>query len=244
MRKQLIISEDGSHTLFVPELNEHYHSVYGAMQESTHVFINAGLKACTCQQLNILEVGFGTGLNALLTFFEAAKQKLNIFYSTYEPYPLDENTWMQLNYSQFLGQDQVYTKKVLKLMHSGAWNIKLEIGKAFTLQKFGEKIEVANLPGDFFNLIFFDAFSPTVQPELWTYELFSKLFEATRENGILVTYSAKGEVRRRLNKAGYQTERLPGPPGKLEMLRARKCSISLQEVISQGSPGNSSQVIR
>jgi tRNA U34 5-methylaminomethyl-2-thiouridine-forming methyltransferase MnmC len=220
VKPRLILSEDGSHTLYVPELNEHYHSVHGAIQESLHVFINAGLRACSQKKLNILEIGFGTGLNAFLTFIEADKQNFELNYITYEPFALQTETWQQLNYPQLFNNPR--DSEIFTLLHEAVWGIPVALGDNFVLHKRDEKIEDAILPEHFFNLIYFDAFAPAVQPELWTYQIFKKIFEATASDGILVTYSAMGEVRRNLIKAGFIVERIPGPPGKREMLRAIK----------------------
>lgn len=225
MKYQLILTEDGSHTIFVEELNEHYHSVHGALQESRHVFINAGLKACHRQQFNILEIGFGTGLNALLTFFEAEAGKLQIHYTACEPFPLTERIWKQLNYPTQLNAEGAET--VLNRLHAAEFGSEVHMNENFTFQKIAQIIENANLPADHFHLVYFDAFAPAVQPELWTYPIFKKLFDATAIDGVLVTYSAMGEVRRSMMKAGFVVERLPGPPGKREMLRAVKKVLNI-----------------
>lgn len=218
MKYQLILTEDGSHTIFIEELNEHYHSVHGALQESRHVFINAGLKACPRQQLNVLEIGFGTGLNALLTFFEAEAGNLRVNYTACEPFPLPERLWKQLNHPALFVAD--IAAVALSMMHSSDYGCEVQMNECFTFHKIAQKIEYTNLPAKHFHLIYFDAFAPTVQPELWSYPIFKKLFDATANDGVLVTYSAMGEVRRSMIKAGFVVERLPGPPGKREMLRA------------------------
>jgi len=224
VKPEIIISEDGSHTLFVPELCEHYHSVHGAVQESRHVFINAGLKACKQQQLNVLEIGFGTGLNALLTFYEAEMHGLEINYIAYESFPLGEEIWKELNHWHFI--DHTKARDTFNLIHASEWGGGVALSEKFMLQKIAGKIEQAVLPENYFNLVYFDAFAPAVQPELWTLQIFSKIYQAVAAGGILVTYSAMGEVRRKLLKAGFSVERLPGPPGKREMLRAWKRSES------------------
>jgi tRNA U34 5-methylaminomethyl-2-thiouridine-forming methyltransferase MnmC len=222
VKYQLILTEDGSHTIYLEELNEHYHSVHGALQESRHVFINAGLKACSSQQLNILEIGFGTGLNALLTFFESEAGKFQIHYTACEPFPLAEQLWKQLNYANLFSEENAGL--FLKKMHTTDFDHEVQISRNFRFLKIAEKIENVKLPADHFHLVYFDAFAPAVQPELWTYQVFKKLFDATAIDGVLVTYSAMGEVRRSMIKAGFEVERLPGPPGKREMLRAVKKS--------------------
>lgn len=224
MKPEIILSEDGSHTLFVPELCEHYHSVHGAVQESRHVFINAGLKACKQEQLNVLEIGFGTGLNAFLSFYEAEMSGLEINYMAYEPFPLGSEIWKKLNHWQFI--DHAKARDTFNLIHSSEWGRGVALNERFTLKKIIEKIEKALLSENHFNLVYFDAFAPAIQPELWTLQIFSKIYRAVAADGILVTYSAMGEVRRNLIKAGFSVERLPGPPGKREMLRAWKRPVS------------------
>jgi tRNA U34 5-methylaminomethyl-2-thiouridine-forming methyltransferase MnmC len=224
VKPEIILSEDGSHTLFVPELCEHYHSVHGAMQESRHVFINAGLKACKQEQLNVLEIGFGTGLNALLTFYEAEMSGLEINYMAYEPFPLGSEIWQELNHWQFI--DHAKARKTFDLMHASEWGRGVALSEKYMLQKIALNIEQAILPENYFNLVYFDAFAPAIQPELWTLQIFSKIYQGVAADGILVTYSAMGEVRRNLKQAGFIVERLPGPPGKREMLRAWKRPVS------------------
>ncbi len=223
MKSQLIITSDGSHTLFVPDLKEHYHSIFGAITESRHVFINTGLKSCMQANLNILEVGFGTGLNALLTFIESDEAGLQINYVCYEPFPLLPHIYRNLNYPDLLTHP--LAGKVFLEMHASGWNSTIIMSKHFQFCKIHEKIEFASLPGNYFQLIYFDAFAPSVQPELWSEQIFRKLYDASQTNGILVTYSAMGEVRRNMIKAGYRVQRLPGAPGKREMLRATKSSL-------------------
>lgn len=221
LKTELILTGDGSHTLFVPALNEHYHSVHGAIRESMHVFIQAGFMACRQSQINLLEIGFGTGLNAFLTYLESAQWGKEVNYYSYEPFPIEPQTFMQLNYAEQTGHPEL--RDVFRMMHAFDLGQRFEAGIGFTLHKIKEQIETASLPAEFFHLVYFDAFAPVVQPELWTYEIFRKIFEAMHGNGILVTYSARGEVRRNLVKAGFAVERLPGAPGKREMLRALKC---------------------
>ncbi len=220
MKTDLVVSADGSHTLFVPGLNEHYHSVHGAVQESMHVFINAGLRVCERSQINILEIGFGTGLNALLTFLETESTGKTVNYFSFEPFPLLPEVWKKLNYPGILskpGLAEVFTK-----MHQSPWGREVALSERFNLLKYNERVEEAFLSSNFFHLVFFDAFAPAVQPELWAYAVFKKLFDACAKDAILVTYSATGQVRRNLESAGFEVERIPGPPGKREMLRARK----------------------
>lgn len=214
----LELTEDGSHTLFVPSLNEHYHSVHGAIQESEHVFISAALKECPLQQISIFEVGFGTGLNALLTAKYAKESNLHINYVSIEANPIKIDLIEKLNYAQ--DTDKEFYQK----LHSVEWGREQQITDNFSLTK----IEADFTNFDFskwenhFNIVYFDAFAPDIQGEMWSAELFNSMFEIMQAKGIMTTYCAKGEVRRRMQAAGFTVERIPGPPGKREMLRARK----------------------
>jgi len=227
LNRKLVVTEDGSHTLFVPELNEHYHSIHGAVQESMHVFIQTGLNSFAEKEtISILEVGFGTGLNALLTLREAQEQNKIISFTSVEKYPISVDEIEKLNYSALLG-DLSYE---FMQLHAATWNVYAEIKlngteikniASFQLKKV--QIDLLNFISDEkFDLIYFDAFSPNVQPELWSEAVFQQMFDFLHPNGILVTYSAKGFVKRNLRAAGFLVKRLPGPPGKREMLRATK----------------------
>ena len=215
---ELIITSDGSHTIFVPELNEHYHSVYGAVQESTIIFIKNGFENCKADPLNILEVGFGTGLNALLTAVQCWKGTRSVNYTSIEKNPLDEKIISSLNHHNFAGE---HGREIFDLIHSAPWNIRVNICTNFTLKKV-ETDFTTDPPSDRYDLIYFDAFAPDKQPEMWTQEMFSGIAAVTNENGILVTYSAKGEVKRNLKACGFDVTLLPGPPGKRQMIRAVK----------------------
>ena len=217
--RQIIETEDGSHTLFVAGLDEHYHSVHGAIQESQHVFIQNGLQMFSNRQkVKIFEVGFGTGLNALLTLDFALKNDLKIEYHSIEKYPLNESEYQILN---FTGQQFSNHQEIFKLMHSCEWGHKVTITNQFELHKINGDLLEAIFDSDF-NLVYFDAFAPDKQPGLWTSDIFRKMFEILLPGGVLVTYSAKGQVRRNMQAAGFSVERIPGPPGKREMLRATK----------------------
>ncbi|MBN1951068.1 MAG: tRNA (5-methylaminomethyl-2-thiouridine)(34)-methyltransferase MnmD [Bacteroidales bacterium] len=219
MRTEIKKTRDGSSTLFVPELNEHYHSVNGAVQESRHVFLRMGLQAVEKDRLRILETGFGTGLNALLTYL-AADNRIKIHYCTLEKYPLGWEKVSAMRYEEFLKLTSA-EKEIFRKMHHCKWGQGVAVTEHFSL----EKIETnfldyrSEVP---FDLVYFDAFAPDVQPELWTGEVFLQMHEMLLPGGILVTYCAKGEVRRRMVRAGFRVERLPGPPGKREMLRATR----------------------
>lgn len=220
MPLELIETKDGSHSLYNTELDETYHSVHGALNESKHVFIKHGLheSAKTFKEINILEVGFGTGLNALLTLIETQKNKLQVNYFTLEPLPLTEDILEKLNYARLINNDQ---NKYFDRLHECEWKKENEIIPGFSFTKFNCTLQDISLekPVD---LVYFDAFAPRVQSELWIIDVFEKLFRMMSSNAILVTYCAKGEVKRTLRKAGFIVETLQGPPGKREMIRARK----------------------
>lgn len=210
---------DGSYTLFVPELDEHYHSVKGALTESEHIFINMGLKHSSATTPRILEIGFGTGLNAFLTSLEAKKEKKNIFYTTIEKYPLDMETIKRLDYPELIASEE---SELFYSIHSAAWNSPQTVSEYFTIEKIeGDFTEYHFKKG--YDIIYFDAFAPEKQPEMWSQTLFNNLYEVLNYNGILTTYCAKGIVRRMLQEAGFMVERLAGPPGgKREILRGTK----------------------
>ena len=215
---QLISTYDGSHTLYVPELDEHYHSVYGAVQESEFIFIRNGFDSCDTDPLNILEVGFGTGLNALLTAVKSMAGSKEVNFTSLEKYPLDNGIINALNYNIFAGEKG---REIFDLIHSSPWNTRVNICRNFNLKKI-ETDFTKEQPSGFYNLIYFDAFGPDKQPEMWTREIFKGIALVTEKNGILVTYSAKGEVKRNLKACGFEVTLLPGPPGKRQMIRAVK----------------------
>lgn len=214
----LVITEDGSHSLYVTALDEHYHSVYGAITESQHVFIEAGLKQCKNRYVRILEMGFGTGLNALLSLAEKKKSKISVHYTGIEKYPLDSAIIETLNYESIIDPSW---KGMLKLIHDAPWKQDVLIKPEFILRKLQCDMHEIKLTNEF-DLVYFDAFAPEKQPELWTEDLFRKIFQSMRSNSILTTYSSKGLVRRNLKAAGFGVEKIPGPPSKREMTRAYK----------------------
>lgn len=219
MKVEIKITVDGSNTIFVPELNEHYHSTFGAVQESMHVFINAGLKHIRKPAIRIFEMGFGTGLNALLTYMHG-KEFQKIEYHSIELYPLDIELATGMGYEDYLQLSDTDIEK-FRLMHSCPWEIASSITTAFTLKKINAAFRELKLE-DGYDLVYYDAFAPSVQPDLWTDDIFSKLYQSMNKDAILVTYCAKGDVRRSLKQCGFEVERLSGPPGKLHMLRAVK----------------------
>jgi len=215
---KLIRTEDGSHTIYVAKLDEHYHSVHGAVQESEHIFIRSGFDTCLADPVNIFEVGFGTGLNALLTAVRSMKGERQVFYTTIEKYPVNEDIIWSLNHSDFAGPEG---KKIFNKLHFSDWNSTTSICKNFSLKKIKGDFTAGNLSGEY-DLIYFDAFAPDKQPEMWTSEMFANIASVTKKNGILVTYSAKGDVKRNLIACGFDVKLIPGPPGKREIIRAVK----------------------
>ena len=212
-------THDGSKTLYRPDINETYHSIHGALQESMHVFIKMGLDEFKAQNINILEIGFGTGLNAWLTFLNKPKsQKIN--YTSLETIPLNKEITDQLNYHLLVNHKNA--EEAFNQMHNAEWNKFIEIENGFNLNKIEASIQNTDLPQNHFDLIYFDAFAPTKQPELWEVPIFEKMYSLLKPNGKLVTYCAKGQVRRNMEIANFVTERLQGPPGKREILRATK----------------------
>lgn len=211
------LTQDGSHSLRHHELDELYHSHYGAIQESKHVFIEAGLKQIEAKSVSILEIGFGTGLNALLSAIEAQLTDLSIEYTGIEKYPVGEETWSKLNYPDVLGAE----KGIFAKMHQSAWGEFHEVIPGFKLRKL--ETDFSDFQADeAFDLIYYDAFAPSAQPEFWEGQILENMHRALRPGGILVTYCSKGSFRRALQSAGFEVEKIPGPPGKREMVRASK----------------------
>lgn len=215
---QLKTTLDGSHTLYSSAMDECYHSQNGAIQESEHIFIKTGWESCEKSELKIFEIGFGTGLNTLLTLLRVEKDCKRVIYTTLEYYPLGEEITRKLNYFELLDKDR---KADFEKLHSAAWSEKTKITPFFTLKKIQADFTNYELK-DLYDLFYFDAFSPEKQPEMWTQKRFEKLYAHANTDAVLVTYCAKGVVRRALQSAGFKVERLPGPIGKREILRARK----------------------
>jgi len=216
MKRIIVKTADGSETLFVPELGEHYHSIHGAQTESEHIYINAAFKHCSKNDIRVLEYGMGTGLNILLTYIYSTEKNISVQYHTIEKYPLSKSEYMSLDYSGIHGfpGDTLFNN-----IHKSAWNKSILLSETFSLYKEKKDFREAQAQGGF-DVIYFDAFAPEVQMKLWTLSLFKKIFKLTAEGGVLTTYSSKGQVRRNLEDAGFKVEKLPGPPGKREFLRA------------------------
>jgi tRNA U34 5-methylaminomethyl-2-thiouridine-forming methyltransferase MnmC len=214
----IIKTGDGSNTLYSSIFNDQYHSTFGALQESQFIYINTGLNYCEQSLLKIFEVGFGTGLNTILTYIEGIKKEINIEYHAIELFPIDIETINQLDYFKFLSNNQ---KLVYKKLHDCKWNTRIQISNNFTFRKI--KNDFNNYIFDeMYDLIYFDAFAPEKQPDMWNSNNFIKLFDALNNKGILTTYSSKGIVKNNLRKAGFKVTRLDGPKGKRHILRAQK----------------------
>ncbi|MEZ4799081.1 MAG: tRNA (5-methylaminomethyl-2-thiouridine)(34)-methyltransferase MnmD [Flavobacteriales bacterium] len=218
---EIIKTGDGSHSLYLANLDETYHSRHGAMQESQFVFIQNGLEqvAKKIHSIKILEVGFGTGLNALLTWEFSTSLDLSIEYHSLETNPLSNELMTQ--YAIGLGWSDERIKQFLS-MHSAEWEHLVKLDNNFSLKKCKSSIQDFDPSQNSFDLIYYDAFGPRAQPEMWNKTIFMKLYDCLQSNGVFVTYCAKGQVRRDLSEVGFEMERLPGPPGKREMLRGIK----------------------
>jgi tRNA U34 5-methylaminomethyl-2-thiouridine-forming methyltransferase MnmC len=226
MDKILRLCEDGSHTLFSEKAGECYHSIHGALNESLHIFITAGFKAVLKKHqirkknlVRILEIGFGTGLNALLTGLEADQENIFVDYTGLEPFPVEDVILKKLNFCTFLSEQ---SDQIFSTMHECSWGTAFKISPYFSFTKKKSGFMEVDLVDNSFDLIYFDAFSPEAQPELWEQEVFDKCYKVMAPEGILVTYCAKGRVKRALKSAGFAVENLPGPAGKREITRAQK----------------------
>ena len=215
---QIIITGDGSNTLYVEELNEHYHSVHGAVGESDLVFIRNGFMSCLANPVRIFEVGFGTGLNAFLTAIRSDIEKRPVYYTAVEKHPLPPEITNSLNYPAVTGYRG---KDLFRLIHTADWERDTKITEYFQLTKIRCDLTL-KIPHGIYDLVYFDAFGPDKQPEMWSREIFSEISSITASGGILVTYSVKGSVKRILRDCGFKIILLPGPPGKREVLRAVK----------------------
>ena len=218
MKADIRITGDGSHTLYVPALDEHYHSHFGALTESKHIFIDAGLASLNNKKISILEVGFGTGLNALLTAMHASKNQVTVYYVTLEKYPLEPTILSRLNYSTMTGTDGL---ELFEAIHNAPWEKPVTLTPWFTLEKRMMDLTSMNVEG-LYDLVYFDAFGPDKQPEMWTREVMQKVTDVTNPGTVFVTYSAKGTLKRILKDFGFEVTLLPGPPGKRVITRAVK----------------------
>ena len=232
------VTEDGSHTLFSEMAGQTYHSSHGAVQESRHIFISQlSIKSQQLEvseqelieksSLSVLEIGFGTGLNALLTAQWASESGVNVEYTTIELYPLGVEVYRELNYGRLLGDEELFLK-----LHEMDWDVDLQcVTENFAIRKCkSDIVEWVSCNAQCtmhnaqlgFDVVYFDAFSPDAQPELWSEEVFRNVYALMKEGGVLMTYCAKGDVRRAMLAAGFRVEKLQGPPGKRHILRARK----------------------
>lgn len=219
MKREIIITSDGSTSIHLPEWEESYHSKHGAIQEAQHVFIKNGLSLCKGQSVSVLEIGFGTGLNAFITFLESKKNKQKIDYVGVEGFPISPEEVLQMNYVDQLKANQFESE--FKIMHTSDWEENVTISDTFRLTKRKQLFNDINDKNQF-GIIYFDAFGYRVQPELWSVEIFTKMFNALKEGGILVTYACRGPIKNAMKEAGFKIEKLAGPPGKREMLRGWK----------------------
>ena len=216
MKNRVIKTADGSSTIYVPELDEHYHSVNGAVNESMHVFINPGLKFQQKDNISIFEVGFGTGLNAWLTLLNSAGK--NIEYYSIEKYPVERKLLDQIDY--FNGFSEI-DKEFFNKIHAAEWNTKVAINESFIINKIEEDFKGFN-HSEKYDVVYYDAFAPNKQENMWFLDAFQKLYDALNLGGVLVTYCAKGVVKRMLKEVGFTLDMIPGPNGKREMTRAIK----------------------
>lgn len=221
MKKQLITTADGSKTIHFPEWNESYHSKHGAILEAQHVYIKSGLdyrgQLGQTSNLKVLEFGFGTGLNTLLSLIYATDNQINVTYHGIEKYPLNPQLIRDINYSEILKSK----RSKFDILHEVEWETASTISDTFQLKKIKSNFQDFQSE-DKYDVIFFDAFGPRVQPELWEKPLLEKCYHTMSQNGVWVTYSCKGSVRRNLKELGFEVEKITGPPGKREMLRAVK----------------------
>ena len=224
MKREIITTADGSKTIHIPEWNEQYHSKHGAIQEARHVFLKTGLahfveKLPKQKEISILEMGFGTGLNALLTYFQAQNHDVSFKYTGAEAFPVSEEEAQAMDYASQMVEENALA--IYNKLHGAGWEQEIQISDFFQLTKRQQRFEDITDEA-VFDLIYYDAFGPRVQPDLWTEGLFLKMYTALKPNGVLTTYCAQGAARRAMQAVGFTVERLPGPPGKREMLRATK----------------------
>lgn len=218
MKREIITTKDGSTSLFIPEWNETYHSKHGAIQEAYHVFIKNGLSIFNGKSVSILEIGFGTGLNAFITSLEADKNNIVVNYTALEAFPLTIEEIDAMNFASRIDYNKTNT---FSAIHQLNWEVKNQVSDNFYLTKRNQFFQDVN-DKECFDIIYFDAFSYDVQPELWSEAIFTKMHTALKSNGILVTYACRTIIKQTMISAGFRVEKLPGAPGKREMLRAYK----------------------
>jgi len=219
MKREVVDTGDGSKTIRIIDLEENYHSSHGALQEAMHVFIENGLKATDKKDLNIFEMGFGTGLNAFITGVVAKDIGKHVFYQGVEAYPVSKEELEALSYSNLLGEEN---KEVFDRVHDVEWERKQIISDHLEVLKNESKLEDLSLQDNFFDVIYYDAFGPRTQSEVWSVNLFQKMYDSLKKGAFLVTYCAQGQVKRNMKAVGFEIEKLAGPPGKREMTRAWK----------------------
>ena len=225
MKRQIVTTEDGSKTIRLEEWNEHYHSTHGAIQEAMHVYINAGLNfycaqhKTEAQPIKVLEAGFGTGLNALLALMWSKQHNIQLHYTGLEAYPISKDEQQALEYHQAI--DGAEIKSVFDQLHKIPWNECLEISETFSLLKQQMFFSELDLHSEA-DVVFYDAFGPRVQPELWEAPLLEKFYDALKPGGVFVTYSVKGTAKRAMQGLGFEVDIIEGPPGKRHMMRAVK----------------------
>lgn len=218
MKREIITTNDGSSSIYIPEMDETYHSVHGAVQEALHVFIKNGLGLFSGNEINVFELGFGTGLNALLSEQYSSQNNISINYHSIEAFPVEVSMVNLLNYNDIIK----YNIEVFDSIHSARWEVLNRISETFQLKKIEAKIQGFELDKNHYDIVFFDAFGPRAQSEMWSIEILQKMYDGLKPDGKLVTYCAQGQFKRDLKSIGFKVENLPGPPGKREMTLAIK----------------------
>lgn len=217
MKREIVVTKDGSSSIYLPDWEESYHSKHGAIQEAKHVFIKNGLELVRGNRISILEIGFGTGLNCLITALESIKTSCSIDYIGIEAFPVEKSELTKLNYKSELNDNQ----GLFDMIHQSEWEKPSKISSNFNLTKVRSRFEEIEYC-EMFDLIYFDAFGFRVQPELWNESIFNKMYQSLKPKGLLTTYAARGAITRAMKSSGFDVQKLPGPPGKREMTIARK----------------------
>lgn len=220
VKRNVITTSDGSTSIKIEDWGETYHSIHGAIQEAKHVYINNGFERIQKDKLRILEMGFGTGLNAFLTLVEARDVNKKVEYHSVEAYPVTEQEMKALSFTALYSQEE--DEAMFQKMHYGEWDVLNKISDDFSLYKMHSKFEDMLLTAGYFDLVYFDVFGYQFQPDLWSVDIFQKVYDALGEGGVLVTYACRGPIKRAMKEVGFRTEKVPGPPGKREMLVAFK----------------------